>query len=153
MSINEEVAFEVWDIKVYRNPKSIKRMSPDLRAISDMKGDLYVMDDSSKFTHSELVKWLIAYGLAPKYTWYDSLYEFGSLVAWTRVSNTDTFKLGESYRLELFHPLDENNLTESVFELYEQVKQKNPQYSFKLESIWEKGKNRDFTKIFEPEKH
>jgi hypothetical protein len=41
-------------IEVYKNPKSIIAFDPEVRAISDSDGNLYVVDDSYNWIHSDL---------------------------------------------------------------------------------------------------
>jgi len=125
--LNEELVGEI-DSKyeVYKNPKSIKRMESRLRAISDAKGNLYIVNDSHNIMHLKFSIWLTSHGISmPRNVWHSKKH-----MAWNREANTNRFYLSDSYtRTQIFQ---NKNLYEK---LIKKVKSKNSQYDFVLKSI------------------
>lgn len=120
-------------IEVYKNPKSIKRMSNELKGISTEAGDLYVFD-GTEVTHEEMASWMVKHGyLPPSGGWVGSKRgTFAKCVAWTRQKGQNIFVLSESYFFIRDIPEEEFEYMEK---LRDRVKNKNPQYEFKLEPI------------------
>lgn len=117
---------------VYQNPKSIKKFAPECRAISDPKGNLYVVDDGWNVTHSLLAQWLDynGYSISQRFESEESWLKRG-YIAWHRVLKTDIFYLGESYeKWEI-----EDNF-ELLTKYVKKIKSKNSRYTFELRKIW-----------------
>lgn len=120
-------------MEVYKNPKSIIAFDPEVRAISDSEGSLYVVDDSNNWIHSDLYEWLKSHNHIDSkghYYFYDGINNL-DFIAWQRDGKTTTFKLGESYSKSA---ISENMI--GLGKMRDAVKRKNPQFTFKLERIW-----------------
>ena len=133
--INEELFGEFGGYEVYKNPKSIKRMSKDLRGISLPNGDLYVVD-TYNIIHVDIHKYLRKKGikLPSMHTSYDlaQVIQKG-YINWQRDKLTDTFYLSESSPSRL------DSETSKMFKKYvKKVKQKNLSYKFIEQSIWDR---------------
>ena len=122
-------------IEIYKNPKSIKRMDRDLRAVSLPTGDLFVAD-TRKIIHVDIHKWLRTQGIklptmrsvGDVRTAIDSGY-----INWHRDKLTDTFYLSESTGTEI-----PKKTIKNVNKYAKKVKQKNPAYKFIAKNIWDK---------------
>ncbi len=106
------------DIEVYMNPKTIKRMGKWNRAISDDKGNLFIVD-TSQVTHSEIIKYLRKFG-----------YKFNAdnHIMWQRYEKGNNFFLSELYDLDDYDYPTHGELTKKV-------KEKNPKINFSTSSI------------------
>lgn len=127
--------------KVYKNPKNISRMSPNLRAICTPEGDLFVVDHGSfDVVHGELLEWLLEnrrvvglMGVGRR-----DLEDLGRYVWLMRSGNSNDFYLAESYMwdeedYEKLEPgvYDENSMLNTL----DNVKRKNPGYNFIMKRI------------------
>lgn len=111
--------------EIYKNPKSIKRMSSNLRGISDSEGNLYVADNDAHIIHKDIIWFLIDKGILPK-TMHSSPYDsrhYEHYVAWQRLNTTNKFAIGESY-----HRDPPENFIKNL-------REKNPQFEFIEKSI------------------
>ena len=133
--LNEELLGQ-YDNKydVYKNPKSIKRMDPDMRGISDPKGNLYVVDDGGRvLIHRHIFDWLKQNKqIRSSLSVYDAGEDF-EVMNWQRVGSSNTFKLAESYTK---HDVLNIQKDPEAAALHNAVTKKNSKYTFKLESIW-----------------
>lgn len=118
-------------IEVYKNPPSIKRMEPNLRAISDKDGNLFVVDASGYLTHTVFLKWLTLnnYIKIKSYTYLNSLSE---IVSWQRKENTNDFYLSESYNMynDYESPFFIANFADFIKSNIIKCKEKNPRFNF-----------------------
>ena len=106
------------EIEVYMNPKTIKRMGEWNRAISDDKGNLFIVD-TSQVTHSEIIKYLRKFGY---------IFNADNHIMWQRYKEGNNFFLSELYELDDYdYPTRE--------ELTKKVKEKNPKINFSTSSI------------------
>lgn len=135
--INEELVIDTLNYGIYRNPKSIKRMNPWKRAISDEKGDIYVLDDPFfELVHGDMVRFLNEKGIIESSSNYESILH--NFVAWTQVGNQNTFYLSESYNTKnisywnslKFFGKHVNKFTKIVMK-------KNPQFKYVKKRIWD----------------
>ena len=94
-------------VEVYKNPQTIKNMGLWCRAITDLKGNLYVADHMGMI-HSHIYKFLIYKGelKGGYYDTYEEQWGFKNSLAWQRLAGTNKLYLSESYRWEIF---DYNN--------------------------------------------
>jgi len=118
------------DVEVFINPRSIKRMKPDIRAISDEKGDLFVIDDAFGVIHMQLLNWLgknTPYVPNKRYTYDDYSDMLSKYIFWERDGKSDTFALGESYA--------DDDAEFIQKDWVDKVRRKNPQYKFTTK-IW-----------------
>jgi hypothetical protein len=126
--------------EVYKNPKSIKRMVKDLRAISFPNGDLFVIDDNWNVIHSAFAEWLSKNGYK---TPSDMGYKPGMVkgmkkgfIAWQRKGPSDSFYLSESTDFEDTDFFDEAELMPYLKKYTKKVQQKNPKYKFVLKGVY-----------------
>jgi hypothetical protein len=136
--INEEHVFHNKSLDIYKNPQSIKRMSPWKRAISDKDGNLFVMDDPYfVMVHDGLVKILNSKGEVESSSNYESI--LGNFIAWTQPGNKSEFYLSESYStnrgLHQWHAL--SNYKDHIKEFTKYVEKKNPQFKYVQKRIWD----------------
>jgi len=134
--INEEHVFHEKHLDIYKNPQSIKRMSPWKRAISDEDGNLFVMDDPYfMFIHEDMVKILNKESEIESSSNYESI--FSNFVVWTQPGNKHEFYLSESYsnRDSQWHAL--SNYKDHIKEFTKYVEKKNPQFKYVQKRIWD----------------
>jgi len=102
--------------RVFMNPPSLQKFEPDVRAISDEEGNLFVAETDGRFYHTNLEHTVLGSG---QYKGYD-------FIQWYRVNTTDEFRLANSYGS--FAPaLAWKDLVAQVNVL----KEKQPQFRFK----------------------
>jgi hypothetical protein len=89
---------------LYKNPKSIKRFPPEMRAISTPSLDLYVVDEPENerglnvVIHSDILQYLRKHeGYSLKETAMYLHPIIDSVIGWTRRDKTNDFYLAESY--------------------------------------------------------
>lgn len=123
MSVNDK-SFEV-----FKNPKSIKRLDNNIRAIVDNDGNLYVIDDNWTVLHNMFAGWLRSKGYPVADNTY---YNLDNTVPLQRYNDTNRFYLSESIKQD---EIDEN--IDSVKRILSLAKQKNPTITFVLKSIWD----------------
>jgi hypothetical protein len=133
--INEEHIFHEADFDIYKNPESIKRMSPWKRAISDKYGNLFVMDDRFFwYTHLDMMKLLDNTGDFNKinYKYFLNVY-----VLWMQAGNSNKFYLSESYNTnESYNDMEDHK--SHINKLTKLVKKKNSNFKFLTEgNIWD----------------
>ena len=114
-------------LEIYKNPRSIKRMDDDIKAISSEDGDLFVVNGRD-IVHDEIIRWLRQQNLVSPLARFNGKKDmFDKVVAWTRYDNTNTFALSESYE-------DVNGLSKEdkqyIKTIAKRTKEKNPQYDF-----------------------
>jgi hypothetical protein len=73
--------------RVFKNPPSLQKFEPDVRAISDEEGNLFVAETDGRFYHTNLEHTVLGSG---RYKGYD-------FIQWYRVNTTDEFRLANSY--------------------------------------------------------
>jgi len=136
--INEELVGEMPNgmvgIEVYKNPKSIKRMVSELRAISFPSGDLFVIDDSKNVLHTKFAEWLNKNKYKNVYVWGVDKFKKG-YIHWQRKGGSNDFWLSES--TALFDEEERKEIVPYLEKYVKKVKSKNPQYKFILKSIWD----------------
>jgi len=134
--LNEELFGTLYGVEVYKNPKSIKRMSAELRAVSLPTGDLFVIDDADKIIHLRLHGWLRTQGiklpLMSSYSDIDVAINKG-YINWQRKEKTNDFYVSESTE-----PISIRTNKKIIEKYVKKIKQKNPKYNFFLEGIWGK---------------
>jgi len=136
--LNEEflksiIAPGLYDIGMYKNPKTITRMEPYIRGISDPKGNLFVVDDSHNLIHRDMYNLLIDDNLIKNYGKdFYLIMHGGLLIAWQRVKSTNTFKLSESY---YSYDIGELSQDKDFMNDVDKVRKKNSQYKFELKKI------------------
>jgi len=142
--IKEELLGNLGSIEVYKNPKSIKRMAPALRGLSDPQGNLYVMDDQYFAIHMDLERWLKNKGhTKDKSADWDTRNwpkAFGDMIKkgyiyWQRKGDSNTFYLSESTYPDVDW-FKEMQLMKYLKKSVKKVQQKNPQYKFILKRIF-----------------
>lgn len=142
--VNEELIgqydynhFKSFDI--YKNPKSIKRMEPELRGVSFPNGDLFVIDDAHHILHNKLRDALNAHGYRcpDSYTKKDVVINIKKgYIDWQRKGKTNEFYLSESTDFNDTEWFDRDELMPYLEKYVKKVKSRNSQYKFILESIY-----------------
>jgi hypothetical protein len=123
--------------RVFINPPSLEKFEPDVRAISDEEGNLFVAETDGRFYHTNLEHTVLGSG---RYKGYN-------FIQWYRVNNTNEFRLANSYG-SFAPPLPWKELVAQVNIL----KEKQPQFQFRnavntFESIVkEEIKNKSYLK-------
>lgn len=120
---------------IYRNPKSIKKFPPYLRAVSTPNGDLYVADDAFNIIHLDIYKWM--------YNNINSGLEFPSesdewvakqatrgFISWQRIMDGEEFFLGETIKQDF---IDKNQ--KEILKYIKLIEKKNPKLKFYAEKM------------------
>lgn len=121
--------------EVFKNPKSIKRMTPNIKGIIGYKGDLFVIDAVNYIYRgiSDIISTKFKEDLTK------NVYKnFDKEVAVQRVEKTDIFYLSESYLESV------EDHFETIKRLCIQCKKKNPYLTFVLKKIDEAQLATDF---------
>ena len=123
---------------MYLNPSTMKKMKPNIRAISTDKGDLFIYDDGGMTkTHGDVADNLKRHGYLKYSGNFGNLIDQLKFVTWQRDGNSNTFKLSTSFpELETLSD-DEHKVLDK---LINNVAHKNPQYKFIKKMIWENKK-------------
>ncbi len=83
---------------IYKNPPSITRMEPDLRAVSTPNNDLYAVDERGfRIIHADILEYLRryeGYKLKEREFTHPIL---NNIIGWTRRGRTNYFYLAEGY--------------------------------------------------------
>ena len=132
-----------FDFEYFKNPKSIKRMASNLRAVSDENGNLFVVDDASHIVHIDLADWLQDNGHI-KYSGQWIAIQRGEILGWQRNGNSNDFHISESVSAK---NIIDYKSADRFIELRNKVKQKNPQYNFILLRI-DEYENEKFIELF-----
>jgi len=77
---------------IYKNPKSLKRFDPDVRAISDVEGNLYVAQLDGNWYHRAITDALYDVGINLR-----DPYDVRENITWHRIWNTDDLALSISF--------------------------------------------------------
>lgn len=107
---------------IYLNPKSLNNFDPNVRAISDDKGDLYVVQKSVGILHGEMGRALEL--IDNNLRIYDVPDKFLLL---QRVKDTNKFGFGDTSYGSYYRS---NNYKIKMNELLNKVKQVNPQFEY-----------------------
>jgi hypothetical protein len=122
--------------EVFMNPPSIMRMEPNLRAIIDSDGNLYVVDAYPNFLHIDIVRHLQRAGvLTTNITKLneDFLKKYTTLI---RVRKTNTFMLSSlytdnpDYSNNIYYV---DNIIPYIKPMIDKCKIKNPKFDFEYQ--------------------
>jgi len=96
------------EVNVYKNPQTLKNMEKWCRAITDLRGNLYVAE-SSGMIHIKLYEFLCANNELPGgyYSDYKEYWGYKNSLAWQRNAGTNQLYLAESYNRAIFDEADE----------------------------------------------
>jgi hypothetical protein len=108
------------DAKIYRNPENLNNFMPEVKALTDMEGNMYVAQNDYPI-HGDIQKAIQASG---KYSMTPAYHNFKDKLHLRRIGKTNTFGLGESY-----HGWAEHNQG-IVMSLINAARARNPQYKF-----------------------
>lgn len=109
---------------VYVNPPTLNGFERDVRAISDLNGDLYVADIDGHFYHEDLADAVPV--LYPIKDVYDGDINKTRIMLWVRLAETNTFQPSSSVDDYLEWKTNKN----IVKTLINNVRRKNPQFEF-----------------------
>ena len=138
--LNEELIGKYKDTyEVFKNPKSIKRMSGWSRGISFPNGDLFVIDGGD-VVHTSFSRWLNSNGYSnPDESSIEKVITnvVRGYIEWQRKNYTNDFYLSESTPT-----YDPDFYVEKKYIPYfkkysKKVKAKNPKCNFILKGIWD----------------
>lgn len=108
------------EVEIFKNPKTIKRMEDYSRAISDNRGNLYIID-SSEWIHERLMQWL---NNVMKINLGSNPYNVDKVVAWQKEKD------GSLYLSPGYPGLKDK--IEKIEEMIEKAQKKNPNIDFQL---------------------
>ena len=129
-----------YQVKMYMNPPTARRLGPWARALSDKEGNWYIAEspDDNRIngvTHSLMLGFIQSEGYAKDMKWIIDMkavgYETGmggyyeNGIGWQQVNNTNKFYISESY-----HPEWVYNNTELLEELAAPIRQKGAKLYF-----------------------
>ena len=117
-NMGEYVGFiPVENAKIYLNPRSLWKFEADVRALSDLQGNLYVATTDERFAHNEISDAVNNMGK----------YHIGDAVQWYRYKDYPVFVLSNS-----------NHITGEILENARHAAiQKNPRFGFYTEEYGE----------------
>lgn len=116
-------------IDIYKNPGSIRRFNPSVRAISDLLGNIWVTDMENT-THSEIIKELYKLGEINFPSYYGYKLEM-VYCGWQRKETTNDFYIAES-----FTTYDMEKNISRINEFAEIAGLKHPQFNFIVQRIF-----------------
>jgi hypothetical protein len=98
------------DVEVYKNPTTISHMRKWCRAITDLKGNLYVADNPGML-HGDIYKFLCNKGelYGGYFNTYKTEWGYKNSVAWQRYDGTNKFYLSESYYSDILSNNEDNS--------------------------------------------
>ena len=121
---------------VYANPKSLEEFDANVRAVSSINGDLFVIQYNLGVYHSKIIHTVVNSFNDGKtdFEVYDDAYYLKQNITWHRIEKTNDFGYSVSTRDNLsgrpeFHPYIKQNL--------DAVRAKNPNLNF-IPIYWEK---------------
>ena len=120
------------NIAIYRNPQSLNNFDDNVRAIADAEGNLYVAQKNGYFYHGKM-----AYKIGLEDDWGEIYKKMEDYLLLNRVANTNSFGLGDTNTEFAETHYD------SVSEILNAVKQKNPQFKF-CDDYYEKCANDNY---------
>ena len=104
-------------IPIYKNPKSVKKFEPSVRAISDENGNLFVAQFDGGFVHADMQS-IATY----------SVYDVEKNITWDR--DADTNKFGFSDSAEQNVRCASETIQQDVFRRVEELNLKHPEFKF-----------------------
>jgi len=120
-------------IPIYKNPKSLEGFENNVRAISDLEGNIYVTPYDKDFVHDEI-------GIALGLQWTEVYYYVGNNVEdfkyliLLRIGDTNKFGLSTSNSDVIYKGSDVEK--KRLEYLLKQVKNKNPQFEYTGKLHW-----------------
>lgn len=103
---------------IYKNPKSLKGFGPNVRAVSDRDGNLFVAQFDNDFVHGGMQ-------LVSKF----DVYEIKENITWNRSGTTNKFGFSDSMEQKFEYETDVIT-KQNVFRRVETLKQKHPAFEF-----------------------
>jgi len=126
----------------FKNPASIKQMKPDIKAIVDIEGNLYVVDDHFYLVHKDIIDHFKPMEPTLENSeWSRKEHCYENVICLQRFHNTNTFYLGELYSTR-----DGIGNWDTVDAVWDKLEAKNPQFKFIKESIADVELNESFKK-------
>jgi hypothetical protein len=113
---------------VYKNPNNLNFFEPKVRGISDLKGNLYVINNA-KFIRKKLIDFLNRKSIVTNANWDKVNYCYNNVIAWQRKDVENVLYLGESYIAS--NVINSLNFTT----MFNKVKERNPNITFIKKSI------------------
>jgi hypothetical protein len=124
---------------VYKNPKTLEKLSPYCRGFLDKNGNLYLVDNTDDITHYDLAKFLNRLGY-PIPTSKKIYLFFDVVVPIIRNDNTNDFYMGEGFTKIFdddneFKERDIDSFLNNIQKILNKGKIINPNYNFNIEAI------------------
>jgi len=133
---------ETYKFDTFKNPASVRNMKPDIKAIADIDGNLYVVDDNFYLTHKDIIDHFKPMEPTLANTdWSRKEHCYDNVICLQRLGKTNKFYLGELYSLR-----DGIGNWNMVDEVWDKLKTTNPQFKFFKESIADIELNESFKK-------
>jgi len=114
--------------EAYKNPNTIKRMSPNLRGISDAEGNLYVVD-SGEVLHAGFADWLNQKGIIDA-NGFNLHHKISEYFTWQRKGTGNELYIGESVSKGLV-----DTKVDRLIPLIKAAMERNPQITFIPKSV------------------
>ena len=108
-------------IPIYLNPKTLQNFEGEVKAIGNIKGNIYVTLEEAGFVHGE-----IGLGAGLFSSVRDVYNNYDTYVTMNRIGKTNSFEIGES----TLENAEENDAMYNVDAILAALKQKNPQYDY-----------------------
>ena len=115
-------------VEVYKNPKSLNNFDDDVRAIGDVRGNLYVAVKNNGFLHGHMAKNI---GLGS--TLHDIYVKPSEFVLLHRIDNTNDFGFADSTSNQYYVPSTNKPLSyykNAINNILKNIKAKNPSFKF-----------------------
>jgi len=102
---------------IYKNPKSVKKFEPSVRAISDENGNLFVAQFDGGFVHADMQS-IATY----------SVYDIEKNITWNRDADTNKFGFSDSAENNVKNISE--TIRQDVFRRVEELNLKHPEFKF-----------------------
>lgn len=121
LKLNEKLISNQKNVEIYMNPKTIKRMEDYSRAVTDDRGNLYIVN-STEWIHKNLITWL---NNVMKTNLDKNPYEnVDKTIAWQKEKGNSL------YLSPAYHSLE--GKIDKIEEMIEKARKKNPNIEFNL---------------------
>ena len=117
---------------IYMNPRTLKNFDPDVKAITDKDGNLYIAQLDSGFFHSSISNEIEKHGYR-----IGNAYDTDNNCTWHRLGKSNQFGMSISH-VQNFFIMNKNGLYDKILPEYQDkieqdvriAQQKNPQFKF-----------------------
>jgi len=113
---------------IYKNPKDLRNFEPEVRAVSDRDGNIFVAQLDGPFYHQS-----IANGIEVEDDWMEDAYSRLHNITWHRIGSTNGFCYSISFKNfadDNREFMDDDKPSPALRVRYEKLKSKNPTLTF-----------------------